>query len=199
MRRSRTDFAAVSTALCAAASHDSVLVPITSVTRYTLSAIRSLSFVCWARLDQAVDRSYARPRDQVKAARAQLCGVDVVLCRHLQHLAQRGELDTRSSGWLTSGPFVAVDPLPALVRDHPRMAIAQQLEQIATGGIGIEDAAFRGIGEHQIDGFLRVPLVRSDHTRGAPLDPADCVLADHRTRLADDASALVGDRPALLV
>ncbi len=33
MRRSRTDFAAVSTALRAAASHDSVLTPITSVTR----------------------------------------------------------------------------------------------------------------------------------------------------------------------
>ena len=33
IRRSRTDFAAVSTALRAAASHDSVLTPITSVTR----------------------------------------------------------------------------------------------------------------------------------------------------------------------
>src|SRR6185295_15705860 len=38
-RRSRTGLAAVSTALRAAASHDSLLTPITSVTRYTLSAI----------------------------------------------------------------------------------------------------------------------------------------------------------------
>src|SRR3954452_10895821 len=40
IRRSRTDFAAVSTALRAAAAHDSLLTPITSVTRYTLSAMR---------------------------------------------------------------------------------------------------------------------------------------------------------------
>ena len=33
MRRSRTDFAAVSIALRAAASHDSLLTPMTSVTR----------------------------------------------------------------------------------------------------------------------------------------------------------------------
>src|SRR3954449_5035296 len=38
-RRSRTVLAAGSTALRAAASHDSLLTPITSVTRYTLSAI----------------------------------------------------------------------------------------------------------------------------------------------------------------
>src|SRR6266498_4840122 len=38
-RRSRIDCAAVCTAFLAAASHDSVLVPITSVTRYTLSVI----------------------------------------------------------------------------------------------------------------------------------------------------------------
>src|SRR3954452_8590244 len=39
-RRSRTDFAAVSTALRAAASHDSLLTPMTWVTRYTLSAMQ---------------------------------------------------------------------------------------------------------------------------------------------------------------
>src|SRR5271166_6756102 len=42
MRRSRTVFAAVSTALRAAASHDSLLTPITSVTRYTPSAITTV-------------------------------------------------------------------------------------------------------------------------------------------------------------
>src|SRR5439155_16353738 len=42
-RRSRTDFAAVSTALRAAASHDSLLTPMTWVTRYTLSVISSPS------------------------------------------------------------------------------------------------------------------------------------------------------------
>src|ERR1700750_3219050 len=49
-RRSRTDLAAVSTALRAAASHDSLLTPITSVTRYTLSALRlsSIGRGCWA-------------------------------------------------------------------------------------------------------------------------------------------------------
>src|SRR5665213_1346880 len=40
-RRSRTVRAAVSTALLAAASHESVLTPITSVTRYTLSLMPS--------------------------------------------------------------------------------------------------------------------------------------------------------------
>src|SRR3954452_10156124 len=40
MRRSRTDFAAVSTALRAASAHPSVLVELNSVTRYTLSAMR---------------------------------------------------------------------------------------------------------------------------------------------------------------
>src|SRR4051812_25004180 len=40
IRRSRTDFAAVSTALRAASAHPSVLTPMTSVTRYTLSAMR---------------------------------------------------------------------------------------------------------------------------------------------------------------
>src|ERR671914_394195 len=38
-RRSRRDLAAVSTAAVAARSHDSVLVPTTSVKRYTLSGI----------------------------------------------------------------------------------------------------------------------------------------------------------------
>src|SRR4051812_34106888 len=45
-RRSRTLFAAVSTALRAAASHDSLLTPITSVTRYTPSAMHT-SLVLW--------------------------------------------------------------------------------------------------------------------------------------------------------
>src|ERR1700755_2882976 len=40
-RRSRTVFAAVSTAARAAASHESLDTPMTSVTRYTLSAIGS--------------------------------------------------------------------------------------------------------------------------------------------------------------
>src|SRR3954452_2111 len=40
IRRSRTDLAAVSTALRAASAHPSVLTPMTSVTRYTLSAMR---------------------------------------------------------------------------------------------------------------------------------------------------------------
>src|SRR4051794_40209134 len=39
IRRSRTVLAAVSIALRAAASHDSLLTPMTSVTRYTLSAM----------------------------------------------------------------------------------------------------------------------------------------------------------------
>src|SRR5580698_7836707 len=41
MRSSRTLLAAVSTATRAAASQDSLLTPTTSVTRYTLSAIRT--------------------------------------------------------------------------------------------------------------------------------------------------------------
>src|SRR5215213_6733653 len=41
IRRSRTVLAAVSTAVRAAASQDSLLTPITSVTRYTLSAMRT--------------------------------------------------------------------------------------------------------------------------------------------------------------
>src|SRR5207237_8236928 len=40
IRRSRNDLLAVATALDAASSHDCVLVPITSITRYTPSAAR---------------------------------------------------------------------------------------------------------------------------------------------------------------
>src|SRR2546426_10186933 len=40
MRRSRSDLLAVATALAAASSHDCVLVPITSITRYTPSLAR---------------------------------------------------------------------------------------------------------------------------------------------------------------
>src|SRR5437660_5398572 len=47
-RRSRIVFAAVSTAFLAAASHDSLLTPITSVTLYTLSDISPSPFVTLA-------------------------------------------------------------------------------------------------------------------------------------------------------
>src|SRR6266545_1966765 len=39
MRRSRSDFVAVSTAFLAASSHEFLLVPTTSMTRYTLSVV----------------------------------------------------------------------------------------------------------------------------------------------------------------
>src|SRR5438034_3908074 len=47
-RRSRSDLAAVSMADLAAASQDVLLVPTSSVTRYTLSAMAT-SCVCWIR------------------------------------------------------------------------------------------------------------------------------------------------------
>src|SRR3954462_9876420 len=79
MHRSRTDFAAVSTALRAASAHPSVLVPMTSVTRYTLSAIRLPSVGGSGGLLQEVVRSAARRsslprqspgRDRVEEQRA---------------------------------------------------------------------------------------------------------------------------------
>src|SRR5713101_9231851 len=57
-RKSRTVRAAVSTAVRAAASQESVLVPITSVTRYTLSLMLLLPMVVQALAERGSDKLF---------------------------------------------------------------------------------------------------------------------------------------------
>ena len=81
--------------------------------------------------------------------------------------------------------LVAVDRLPAGVGDELGLALGAAAPRrrgirrraLARAGGAPAPLLGREVGEHRVDGLLRVLLVGADHARGAALDPADHVLA----------------------
>src|SRR5436190_5036098 len=96
--------------------------------------------------------------------------------------------------------LAAVDRLPAGVRYVLWRALLQELlQRVPVWVLGLRQAAGVEVLEDQVDGLLRVLLVRADDARGSTLDPADRVLAGLRATAVQHAAALVRDHAAPLV
>src|SRR5207249_3941762 len=85
---------------------------------------------------------------------------------------------------------------PAGVDDGAHPALCEErLDRLGGHVLLVRDASLLEIFEQERDRLRRVLLVRADDSRRAALDPAGAV----RLRLADDTTAFVQDRAAVLV
>src|SRR5919108_6209260 len=75
----------------------------------------------------------------------------------------------------------------------------QRVERVAVRVRGLEQTTRVDVLEQELNGFLRVALVRADDPGGSALDPTDHVLAGERPGVAEYPPALVWDHTAAIV